>query len=356
MGAKRIYTDQDLIQALKEVKQKIGKIPTKKEYQQNCQSPSYSLLQKTFGGLNNACRMAFGTTNYEERGSTECSCGQCGKILVKHNAEINASKTGKVFCNKSCSATYSNTHKTYGHRVSMIQRYVHKKLFQTYPCLQFQFNKINSIGMQLDISVPKINIAFQINGIFHYESIYGEEKLKAVQENDKKKIELCKQKNIQLFVIDISKYKTFKDQYGEQLLEFISNKINSKYVREYYEIQIIRNVDDLYKRKMDKTCLGCNKSFISNIRNKKFCCEQCNSKYVLQNGAFNLKFKNIPTKQQLMKKLQFNSYGKVGKEYGVFANTVKQWGKKLGIDHEWVKQMRLKNSNYHNQYFKKKQQ
>lgn len=38
-----------------------------------------------------------------------CQCANCGKELWKTPSEIARSKTGNVFCNKSCACSYNNT-------------------------------------------------------------------------------------------------------------------------------------------------------------------------------------------------------------------------------------------------------
>ena len=38
-----------------------------------------------------------------------CECANCGKELWKTPCEIRKSKTGNVFCNKSCACSYNNT-------------------------------------------------------------------------------------------------------------------------------------------------------------------------------------------------------------------------------------------------------
>lgn len=39
-----------------------------------------------------------------------CFCANCGKELWKTLSEIKESKTGNVFCNKSCACSYNNSH------------------------------------------------------------------------------------------------------------------------------------------------------------------------------------------------------------------------------------------------------
>lgn len=37
-----------------------------------------------------------------------CTCAMCGKTLLRSSHSIRASKSGRVFCNSSCSASYNN--------------------------------------------------------------------------------------------------------------------------------------------------------------------------------------------------------------------------------------------------------
>ena len=38
----------------------------------------------------------------------ECTCGFCGEIIYKSQSEIDKSKSGLVFCDKSCACSYNN--------------------------------------------------------------------------------------------------------------------------------------------------------------------------------------------------------------------------------------------------------
>lgn len=40
----------------------------------------------------------------------KCNCANCGKELFKTPAELKRSKTGNVFCNRSCACSYNNSH------------------------------------------------------------------------------------------------------------------------------------------------------------------------------------------------------------------------------------------------------
>jgi hypothetical protein len=66
-----------------------------------------------------------------------------------------------------------------------------------------------------------MNLAFEINGIFHYKPIYGENKLKLTQLNDQKKIDACIKKRISLIVIDISSINHFNRKVGDPVVNYI---------------------------------------------------------------------------------------------------------------------------------------
>jgi hypothetical protein len=79
---------------------------------------------------------------------------------------------------------------------------------------------------ELDIYIPSLKLAFELNGIFHYEPIFGNEKLNKIQKNDNNKFLKCQEKNISLCIIDTSSQKYFKEQTSKKILDIIINIIN----------------------------------------------------------------------------------------------------------------------------------
>jgi hypothetical protein len=73
-----------------------------------------------------------------------------------------------------------------------------------------------------------MKLAFELNGIFHYESIYGEAKLHQIQNNDKRKFQACLERGIELCIIDSSNLKYFKESNAKPYLDIIINIINKK--------------------------------------------------------------------------------------------------------------------------------
>jgi len=74
-------------------------------------------------------------------------------------------------------------------------------------------------------------LAFELNGIFHYEPIYGQNKLNQIQNNDNRKFQACLENNIELCIIDTSSQTYFKPKTAQKFLDIITNLINNKISR-----------------------------------------------------------------------------------------------------------------------------
>lgn len=161
-------------------------------------------------------------------------CSHCGKDVLKFKCEIEASKSGNVFCSKSCSTSYNNIHKTHGNRRSKLELYIESQLTCLYPDLTILYNNKKIINSELDIYIPSLNLAFELNGIFHYEPIFGENKLKKIKNNDERKFQACLEKKIELVIIDSSQLKYFKPQKAQNFLNIIVKIIAQKYNAEIF--------------------------------------------------------------------------------------------------------------------------
>ena len=103
------------------------------------------------------------------------TCKQCKINFNKIPSHIKNSPNN--FCSRSCAATYNNTHKTHGTRRSKLEVYLEECLVTLYPNLKMHFNKKDAINSELDIYIPSLKIAFELNGIYNYEPIHGPKKL-----------------------------------------------------------------------------------------------------------------------------------------------------------------------------------
>jgi hypothetical protein len=133
------------------------------------------------------------------------------------------------FCSSSCAATYNNSHKKYGYRRSKLEKFLEEKLVVLYPSLEFHFNRKDAINSELDIFIPSLSLAFELNGIFHYEPIYGNDQLQSIQNNDKRKFQACLERKIELCIIDTSSLSYFKPANAQKYLDIVCNIVNSKF-------------------------------------------------------------------------------------------------------------------------------
>lgn len=150
------------------------------------------------------------------------TCLNCQKPILRIPSRVGHNN----FCSKSCGTHWSNTHKTSGYTRSKIEVWIQQKLTQLYPHLSIVYNGKSVINSELDIYIPSLKLAFELNGIVHYEPIFGAHKLNKIKINDTRKFLLCQQNSISLAIIDTSKLKYFKEEKATQFLEIIVNIIN----------------------------------------------------------------------------------------------------------------------------------
>ena len=154
-------------------------------------------------------------------------CGECGTEITKQRKEFKKSKSGYVFCNNSCAAKYNNTHKTTGTRRSKMEVWIEESLRTKYD-FEILFNNKEIIGSELDIYIPHLKLAFELNGIFHYEPIFGDKKLEQTINNDNRKFQACLENGIEFCIIDTSGSKKFKPERDKKYLDIIENILKIK--------------------------------------------------------------------------------------------------------------------------------
>jgi len=163
---------------------------------------------------------------YRLSGRVKCLCANCGLSFEKQKSQM---KGKNNFCSKSCAAFYNNTHKTYGTRRSKLEIYIESCIRESFPKINLLVNDKTLINSELDFYFPDLKFAVELNGIFHYEPIFGIDKHTKIQNNDKQKIIRCYEKDVELCVIDTSGFKHFKkekaDFYKNIIFEILINKI-----------------------------------------------------------------------------------------------------------------------------------
>lgn len=160
--------------------------------------------------------------------AVKLQCSNCNIEIIKTPSEIKKSKSGNFFCSRSCAAKFNNKNKSHGTRRSKLETWLESKLIKKYTNLDIRFNEKDAIGSELDIYIPELNLAFELNGIFHYEPIYGVDKLQQIQENDKSKSKACHDAKIDLCIVDTSGQKYFKPKTSERYLNILTQIIDSR--------------------------------------------------------------------------------------------------------------------------------
>jgi hypothetical protein len=155
-------------------------------------------------------------------------CGNCKKQCSVPACGVKQSKSGFYFCSQSCSATYNNTHKKYGIRRSKLEKWLEEQLTVLYPNLEIHYSRKDAVNSELDIYIPSLKLAFELNGIFHYEPIFGQEQLDKTQNNDGRKFQACLERGIELCILDTSKVTYSTPKNYKQFLDIIINIISTK--------------------------------------------------------------------------------------------------------------------------------
>lgn len=234
-------------------------------------------------------------TLQEEYEKNPLKCTQCNsqisyKKAIEKRSTIKRpnSKSTNVFCNRSCAATYNNTHKTHGCSRSKLEFYLEENLIKTYPMLEFHFNKVDTINSELDIYIPILKLAVELNGIYHYEPIYGIDKLKKIQNNDNRKFQACLEKGIELCIIDSSKLSYFKESNAKPYLEIVKTIIEQKIKSinlQLNELPERAKIERNNKNPRAKQCKGCSNEFLYKSTPKQtFCSSECKIHYRQSNS------------------------------------------------------------------------
>lgn len=217
-------SDKELIEDLRKIAKEIGKIPSVEDYRK-LGKYGEPTIKRRFGSWNKALKKSLGKVNTTRGTVHQFNCTLCDSPIRRQSNVVKKNKSGRFFCSKSCSATYNNLHKTHGTRRSKLEIWLEEQLVSFYTDFEIQFNKKDAINSELDIYIPSLRLAFELNGIYHYEPIHGKKKLSQIQNNDHRKFQACLDQNISLCIIDTSSMTYFKANNAQKYLDIITEII-----------------------------------------------------------------------------------------------------------------------------------
>ena len=154
------------------------------------------------------------------------NCHHCGVECEKKPSQMKLAD--KHFCSHYCSSFYHSQNRTTGNNRSKLEMWIESQLTLLYPNLEVHYNRKEAIKAELDVYIPSLQLAFELNGIFHYEPIFGADKLTRTQTNDNRKYQACVEANIDLCIINTTPQKYFKESNSIQYLDVITNIINKR--------------------------------------------------------------------------------------------------------------------------------
>jgi hypothetical protein len=159
----------------------------------------------------------------------ETKCGHCNKSIITQPCIIKRNQNNMVFCSHKCATTYYNIKRCRkGGMRSKLEHYIEQQLTILYPNLHILYNDRTTVGSELDVYIPSLQLAFELNGIFHYEPIFGKNSLDKTQNKDKQKFQACIEHSIDLCVIDSSQHTYVTPKTSQKYLDIIITIINDR--------------------------------------------------------------------------------------------------------------------------------
>lgn len=144
------------------------------------------------------------------KGSDIVKCLTCEKNFSKLFSQIK--KSPNHFCCSNCSAIYTNKNRKTGFRRSKAELFLETIIREEFPNLEVKTSVRDLIpdGLEVDILLPTLNIAIELNGPVHYFPIYGEVKFENIKSKDVLKQVYLQQAGFNLIVLNISELKYWK--------------------------------------------------------------------------------------------------------------------------------------------------
>lgn len=136
----------------------------------------------------------------------EKECSLCKTKIFRTETDVKNSKSQTFFCKKSCKTKYANQYQITHKPKSRAETILCNLIKEYFPNLLVQENARNILPskLEIDIFIPSLKLAIELNGPIHYIPMYGQEKLDKVKYKDFLKQSEINQLGLNLIVIDIS--------------------------------------------------------------------------------------------------------------------------------------------------------
>ena len=148
----------------------------------------------------------------------EWKCPMCGKIIKVIPSEAKKRK----FCSGTCRNIFNN--KNICGSTSKAENILYNEITKTFPDLEVIRNDRKTLnGLELDIFIPKLKLAIEWNGIFHYKDVHKNNSLEKTKRKDILKEEMCKNIGIDLIVVkDLVSNKKFIIDEVDRIIKYIN--------------------------------------------------------------------------------------------------------------------------------------
>ena len=125
--------------------------------------------------------------------------------------------------------SYQNAYVRQQKRRSKCEIYLCQLIKDEFPNLKIVPNERKILnGYEIDVAIPSLNFGIEWNGKCHYFPIYGEEKLKIIQQRDSEKQEIAKSKNFNLVVVpDLVSNRPFVEKVYIDISKMIKELVDS---------------------------------------------------------------------------------------------------------------------------------
>lgn len=165
-------------------------------------------------------------------------CEECGRIFFATKSQIkealkNNPRRTVQYCSRSCITKHKNRTMIQGKNRSTLEKFINENLPSRYPDLEILFNRWDILGGdELDIYVPTLKIAIELNRRFHYENVLnnaeGRVRLERAIRTDLRKRKKCRERGITLYEIDTRSMSTYSNKKARYFLNMVSDLIEAR--------------------------------------------------------------------------------------------------------------------------------